>query len=168
VSGELDARALFAALADAGVRHVVIGGWAVNAHGYVRTTKDIDLCPAPDRENLERLARLLVSLESRQLGLEDFAAAELPGDPTDPESLALGGNFRVETKLGIVDLMQWLDSTEGELEYADLVRTAVAAEPFGIPIRVCSLDHLIAMKRRADRERDRDDLRHLEAGCEPT
>ena len=140
---------------------MVVGGWAVNAHGYLRTTRDIDLCPAPDRANLERLATLLIELDSRQLGLEDFEDAELPGDPTDPESLAAGGNFRVETKLGILDLMQWLDSVDGELEYEDLVRTAVRAEPFGIPLSVCSFEHLIAMKRRADRDRDRDDLRHL-------
>lgn len=161
MSRELDARGLFEALADAGVEYIVVGGWAVNAHGYLRTTKDIGLCPAPDRENLERLARLLIVLESRQLGLEDFEDAELPGDPTDPESLAAGGNFRVETKLGILDLMQWLDSADGELEYDDLARTAISAEPFGVPLLVCSLEHLVAMKRRADRERDRDDLRHL-------
>jgi len=161
VTRELDARALFGALAEAGVEHVVVGGWAVNAHGYLRTTRDIDLCPAPDRPNLERLARLLIVLEARQLGLEGFEEAELPGDPTDPESLAAGGNFRVETKLGVLDLMQWLDSVDGELEYDELARTAISAEPFGIPLSVCSLEHLVAMKRRADRDRDRDDLRHL-------
>lgn len=161
MSEQLDARALFAALAEAEVQHVVVGGWAVNAHGYIRTTKDIDLCPAPDRENLERLASLLVALESRQLGLDDFDQAELPGDPTDADSLARGGNFRVETRLGILDVMQWLDSADGELEYEDLARSGVQAEPFGIPVTVCSLEHLVAMKRRADRERDRDDLRHL-------
>lgn len=161
MSEALDARALFAALADAGVRTVVIGGWAVNAHGYVRTTKDIDVCPDPEAGNLERLAALLRSLGARQLGLDGFDAAELPGDPTDARSLAQGGNFRVETELGVLDLMQWLDSSEGELEYETLAASALAAEPFGIPVQVCSLEHLVAMKRRADRERDRDDLRHL-------
>lgn len=161
MSEALDARALFAALANARVRTVVIGGWAVNAHGYVRTTKDIDVCPDPEAGNLERLAALLRSLGARQLGLEGFDASELPGDPTDARSLARGGNFRVETELGVLDLMQWLDSSEGELEYETLAASAISAEPFGIPVQICSLEHLVAMKRRADRERDRDDLRHL-------
>ena len=35
--------ALAAALERAGVRYLVAGGLAVNAHGYVRYTKDVDL-----------------------------------------------------------------------------------------------------------------------------
>jgi hypothetical protein len=57
--------------------------------------------------------------------------------------------------------MQWVDSTDGELGYDELVADAVVAEPWGIPVRVCSLDRLIAMKRRAGRPRDEDDLAHL-------
>ena len=32
-------------LHEAGVDHVVIGGFAVIAHGVVRTTTDLDICP---------------------------------------------------------------------------------------------------------------------------
>ena len=73
----------------------------------------------------------------------------------------------METSLGILDLMQWVDSADGELGYAELATSDVSAEPFGIPITVCSLEHLIAMKRQGDRERDRDDLRHLLGGQAP-
>ena len=39
----LDAmRVASAALKSAGVRHVVVGGLAVGAHGYPRATKDVD------------------------------------------------------------------------------------------------------------------------------
>lgn len=53
-----DAAALFARLHQAGVRYIVIGGFAVIAYGAQRLTKDLDICPAPDRENLIRLAQL--------------------------------------------------------------------------------------------------------------
>ena len=37
-----------AELKISGVDHVLIGGLAVNAHGVIRSTKDIDICPSPD------------------------------------------------------------------------------------------------------------------------
>lgn len=75
---------LIATLADAGVRYVLIGGLAVAAHGYPRATKDLDIVPAPDRPNLERLAALLRTLDAQHHGLGDFDPSELPFDPLDP------------------------------------------------------------------------------------
>lgn len=159
---DLDPRAVFERLAAARVRYVIIGGWAVNAHGYRRFTGDIDICPDPQRENLERLARLLADLNAQQLGLDDFAAHELPGDPTDPDSLAQGGNFRTATDIGIVDVMQWVSGADEELTYARLADDAVHTAVFGIPVAVCSLSALIEMKRAAGRPRDLEDLEALE------
>ena len=50
---------LIAALADAGIEYVLIGGLAVGAHGFPRATKDLDIVPNPDAANLKRLATLL-------------------------------------------------------------------------------------------------------------
>ncbi len=156
-----DPQAIFERLHEAGVRHVVVGGWAVNAHGYQRYTGDVDICPDPEPGNLGRLAAVLRALDARQLGLEDFGVDELPGDPTDPESLAQGGNFRVETRLGTVDVLQWLAADDGEVEFGDLADGAVTAEVFGTPVTVCSLEALLSMKRAAGRPKDLDDLEAL-------
>jgi hypothetical protein len=71
VSSGFDGGALFDALARAGVRFVVIGGFAVIAHGVIRTTEDLDICPDPDPENLRRLAALL-GAAARPQDLEDL------------------------------------------------------------------------------------------------
>lgn len=47
---------LIAVLFDGGVDYVLIGGLAVGAHGFPRATKDVDIVPAPDDANLNRLA----------------------------------------------------------------------------------------------------------------
>jgi len=65
VTGLPDLAALLAALHAAGVRHVVIGGVAVAAHGFVRATADVDLVPAPDPDNLLALGNALMLLEAR-------------------------------------------------------------------------------------------------------
>lgn len=38
--------AVLGALNAAGVRYLIVGGLAVNAHGYQRATMDLDLVPA--------------------------------------------------------------------------------------------------------------------------
>jgi hypothetical protein len=45
---------IVSALQSAGVRYIVAGGLAVNAHGYLRFTKDIDIVVQLVPENIER------------------------------------------------------------------------------------------------------------------
>ena len=62
---DLDIQGIFEQLGEAGVEYIVIGGVAVGFHGYVRATKDLDIVPAPDRRNLERLVGVLRALQTR-------------------------------------------------------------------------------------------------------
>ncbi len=142
---------------------MLIGGLAVNAYGVIRSTKDIDICPAPDHANLRRLAETLRDIGVRQLGVTDdgFAANEMPFDPTRVEDLAAGGNFRLETSLGAVDVMQWVPGIDADRAYDRLGPSSREAHAFGIPIRVCSLSDLRAMKRAAGRPQDLQDLADL-------
>lgn len=78
----LNPEPLLRALDDAGVRHIIIGGFAVNAHGVIRPSRDLDIVPDPDPGNLERLATLLDEIDARHVGLGDFDADEFPFDPT--------------------------------------------------------------------------------------
>ena len=74
-----------------------------------------------------------------------------------------GGNFRTLTDLGVLDLMQWVNGGDRELEYADLAADALSAEVLGLSISVCSLPVLLEMKRAAGRPKDLEDLEHLVA-----
>ena len=58
-------------------------------------------------DDLSRLAEALRVLKDEQLGVGDVEAKEMLCDPTDPESLAEGGNFRVMTDHGLIEVMQW-------------------------------------------------------------
>jgi hypothetical protein len=152
---------LLLTLARSPVRFIVIGGIAVGVHGYVRGTKDLDICPDPVRGNLVELAELLRTLGARQVELGDFAPKELPFDPVDPDDLAEGGNFRLRTDLGALDVMQWLPGIDADNAYAILEADAITVELRGQPVRVCSLAHLRRMKEAAQRPQDRLDLDNL-------
>ncbi|CAN5535771.1 hypothetical protein BH20ACT18_BH20ACT18_11290 [soil metagenome] len=146
----LDARRILHALAEHRVDYLVIGGLAVQAHGHVRTTQDVDLLPDPTPENLDRLAATLRSLRARPAGegpRPDFqldAAAILA---TDPLSL--------DTGAGGVDVHR---SPSGGQPFAVMRRRALTIEVVGLRVPVVGRDDLIAMKRAAGRPVDRGDV----------
>jgi hypothetical protein len=161
VTEALDPIPLLRFLEERGVEHIVIGGFAVNAHGFIRASKDLDIAPNPSRENLNRLATALRDLHAKNTEGEDFEHGEFPLDPTLVEDLEQGGNFRLQTDLGELDVMQWIAGLDGDDPYAKLIEQAIEGQPDGVRVRVCSLEHLRAMKLAAGRPRDLDDLKHL-------
>lgn len=149
---------IFAALARHRVEYAVIGGVAVQAHGHVRATNDVDIVVAPEQQNLERLAGALVALRARLLGVD----AHLLGiDPTDPDALREGANFALMTLGGRLDL--WTDPAElkGAAAWPELRARLLELLVEGVAVSVVGRDDLISMKRAADRPRDRDDITAL-------
>ncbi len=161
MSDALDPVPLLEYLHARGVEHVVIGGLAVSAHGYVRPSKDLDIVPNPSRENLERLAAALLDANTIDAEASDFDRAEIPMSATRVEDLSQGGNFRLVTSLGDLDVLQWVSGIEADDLYAELYPHTLVGNVEGIPIRVCGLEHLLAMKRAAGRPQDIEDLKRL-------
>lgn len=154
---ELDIQGLLRHLDEANVEFVVIGGVAVGFHGYVRATKDLDVVPAPDAPNLERLVTVLRALDAELDGAGEFEASELP-DPLDADTLGLGGNWVLQTRLGRFDVMQWFGDSE---LWGMLSPAALEVDLDGTQIRVASYEDLVALKRQAGRPSDLEDLERL-------
>lgn len=136
---------------------MVIGGVAVGFHGHVRATKDVDVVPASSEENLEKLARVLERLEAVVEGANEFEPGELP-DPLDPQTLALRGNWVLLTRLGRLDLMQWLGDAP---LWEELSPSAVEEKIGGIPIKFVGYEDLVRLKELAARPEDVADLKRL-------
>ncbi len=146
---ELDIRGILGELAQEGVEFLVIGGVAVGFHGYVRATKDVDVVPAPEPQNLARLARVLRRLDAEIEGAQEFTSEELP-DPLDPDALALGGNWVLRTRLGRFDIMQWIGD---DPLWEKLSPAALEDEIDGLAVKVVSYEDLVALKEQAGRPR---------------
>jgi len=56
-----DFRDLLVCLADEGADFLLVDGYALAVHGYVRATDDLDVLVRPTRENARRVFRALVS-----------------------------------------------------------------------------------------------------------
>ncbi len=150
-----DPRRIFEALARHGVDYIVIGGVAVIAHGHTRNTRDVDLMAAPHRANLERLAAVFRELHARLSGVD---AHLLDIDVHDPNTLAGGASFTMETDAGGLD---YLNDVPGAAPYDELRERALVVELDGLSIPVVGLDDLIRMKERSGRPQDLSDIAAL-------
>lgn len=147
-------------LATAEIRFVLVGGLAVNAWGYVRGTRDVDIVPEPSPENLARLTALL-----EELGGKVEVGGRLLDSSAITTFLKTGDRMLVTTKLGPVDVLQGLPQVP---RFEELDGAATEVEVGGALIRVCSLEHLLDMKRASQRTGDRADIEALEAAQEPS
>lgn len=71
------------ALNDAGARYVLIGGFAVMAHGATRFTKDIDLLVDDDPSNVAKVKRALGVLADSPAALIRTKDTDRPQDAID-------------------------------------------------------------------------------------
>jgi hypothetical protein len=113
--------------------------------------------PAPDAANLERLARVLRQLDAEVEGAQEFESDELP-DPLDSDALALGGNWVLTTRLGRLDVMQWLGD---DLLWEKLSPSAIQDQIGDIPVKFVSYEDLVELKELASRPEDLTDLERM-------
>ncbi len=136
---------LLAAFADAGVEYAVVGGVAVNMHGYVRATHDLDLFIRPTEENARAAYRALLALGVPLSGIE-------PNDLLVEEE-----NLRFGPEEDHIDILPSI----GEMPFEQVWRNRVEAEVDGLSIPFISKADLIANKRQVGRLRNLADAEEL-------
>lgn len=162
---EFDPVAMLRALVEHQVDFVLVGGIAARLRGAPLLTQDVDVTPATDRPNLERLAGALAALEGR---LRTATEPEGLPFPFDPALLESGSVWNMTTKHGDLDLVMNPAGTSG---YRDLLAGAdlltVALDP-ALEVRVASLADVIRSKEAAGRAKDRASLPLLRRTLEET
>lgn len=151
---ELSGPDLAGVVADAnavGLPHVVIGGFSVIYHGFIRATRDSDLLVPDGPEADEAILRFLD--RSRAVRLAD-------GKQLDAADVAGRQHLRVNTRHGIVDIMR---GGLPPLDYDTVAARATRDDWAGEPIRVAALESVVGFKRLAGRLQDRVDLEELRA-----
>lgn len=139
-----DLRELCRELNQRGAKYIVIGGFAMRAAEYNRSTMDVDLLVAADLENEAKVFSALSTLP-------DNAARELqPGELQKYNVIRIGDEI-------VVDLMR----LAAGIDYAEAARDVVVREVDGVPIPFASPRLLWRMKAVTHREKDADDLLFL-------
>lgn len=139
-------------LADHRVDFLLVGGVAARLRGAPLLTEDVDITPATDRSNLERLAIALDALQGRLRTETEPEGIAFPFDPNLLESAAV---WTLTTRYGDLDLVI---SPSGTTGYGDLARSAdrlkIAIDP-EVSVMVASLADIIRSKEAAGRDKDR-------------
>ena len=128
------------------VDYVMVGGWAVNLHGYIRATIDLDIWILADQHNAQKVFSALSS----------FGA---PLQNVTPEDFAIEGTiFQIGVAPCRIDIINKIDG----LTFSDASSRAVTTVIDGVPVRILSLDDLIVNKRASGRTKDLADAEMLE------
>ncbi len=149
-----------AALNRAGVRYLVAGGVAVNAHGYLRLTHDLDLVVHLDAANVRAALDALSDLGYRPIlpvRAEAFADPDVRRGWIETRGLEVFSLTTDRRPSLTVDIFAAEPFDFGEEYAAALVGTLAP----GLSVPFVRLPTLIAMKERSGRTRDLDDVEHL-------
>ena len=139
---------LLASLLKNQVEFIVIGGYSVIFHGYMRTTGDMDIWLKPDNQNKEKLKAAL-----KEFGIEKSALAPL--DKVDfTEALA----FHIDKEPERIDFLTKVNLVS--FEEANTMR--VISEIDGMSIPFLHLNHLILSKMNTGRTKDMADIEELQ------
>jgi len=122
-----------------------VGDVAVNVHGYMRATNDLDLFIRPTEENARAAFGALLTLGAPLEGLQ-------PDDLLDDE-----GNLRFGPAEDHIDIL----ASIGEMTFDQVWRNRVETEMEGLSIPFISKSDLIDNKRQVGRLRDLADAEEL-------
>jgi len=139
-------------LLAAGVEYVVVGGVAVNAHGFVRNTRDLDIFIRPTEDNARATFHALTALGAP---LESLHFTDL---------LTEDAQFQLDTEHGRIDLL----TSIGEMRFDQVWRNRVDVEIDGVTVHFISRQDLIENKRQVGRLIDLADVEQLTLIPEPT
>ena len=132
-------------LASAKIEYLIVGGYAVSYHGYPRPTGDLDVWVDMNVATATKLVDALATFGFGNAG----ATKELFLTPG-----------RV-VRMGVPPVrIEVLNSITG-VAFADCYLRKTTADLDGVSVTLISRDDLIANKTAADRDKDRNDVKHL-------
>lgn len=141
-----DYRDLLQALAAEKVRFLLVGAYALAAHGYPRATMDIDIWVLPDPDNADAVLRAL-----RRFGapLHDLTKKDLEKENTV---------FQIGVAPRRIDII----TAASGLRFEETFARSLAVEIEGLNLRIPSIADLIINKRASGRTKDLADAEALE------
>jgi predicted nucleotidyltransferase len=150
---------IFREFEDNGIRYVVVGGVAVNLHGYVRLTVDLDIMVDLSEENLLKILQVMDKL------------GYTPRVPVNPHELLSEEkrNEWIEKKGAVVftfidpnALFRHIDIfLSNPMDFEKTCRNKEVIAIGNTKVPVASIDDLMKMKAASGRPRDMEDIQHL-------
>lgn len=152
--------AIVKALNDAGVEYLIVGGLAVNAHGYERLTVDVDLVIGLQRENILRGLQALLAIGYRMsipVTPEEFSRPELRDQWRRDKNMLVLHLQSDQHRRTPVDIFVH-EPFDFRLEHGRAKWETLGS---GAQVPIVCYETLLAMKRQAGRPKDMLDIEAL-------
>lgn len=133
------------------VKYMIVGGEAVIFYGYARLTGDIDFFYERSKENAEKLLNVLLA----------FWNGSVPGLSGGEELLEPGLILQFGVPPNRIDLINQISGVAFDDAWPSR-RTVALTGPSATVIHYLGLQSLIQNKKASGREKDLDDVQHLE------
>jgi predicted nucleotidyltransferase len=142
-----DYRDMLHVLSEEKVKFILVGAYALAAHGYPRATMDIDIWVMPSPENADAVIRALSRFGAPLHNL------------TKEDLLEDGTIFQIGVAPRRIDIITTASGLQFETTYQNSIPVTIE----GIEVRIPSIDDLILNKRAIARTKDLADAEALES-----
>ena len=139
---------LLVALNQDAIEYIIVGGYAVNFHGYRRTTGDIDIWIKPDNDTK---AKIIVVL--RKLGVKENILEELKGMDFTKPLVFIDGEEPYK-----IDFMTYVSG----VKFEDAWPKRILAKLDNISVPFIQFNQLILTKISSNRLKDKADVEELQ------
>ncbi len=142
-----DYKEMLHALSNEKVKFLLVGAYAMAAHGYPRATMDIDIWIMPSPENADAVMRAL-----RRFGspLHNLTRKDLQTD---------GTIFQIGVAPRRIDII----TTASGLQFKEVYNRSMPLKIEGIDVRIPLIDDLIRNKKASGRTKDLADAEALQS-----
>ncbi len=150
---------IFQQLNKKDVKYLVVGGLAVNFHGYSRFTADIDVIIELEDKNIKKIISMLLSFGFKSklpVNPEDFANSEIRKDWINNKNMKAFNFYKENDIISEFDIVITEDT-----DFTKKYLRKIEYEIDGVKIPVISIDDLIEMKLIANRSIDKIDIEKL-------
>ena len=135
-------------LAESKVLYIMVGGFAVNMHGYLRSTQDVDIWIKDEPDNRVKLGKAM-----KIFGYESLNWKEMQFVPG-------WTNFYIGNGM-VLDILINMKGLEG-YSFDQCLQMATIAEIENVRVPFLHINQLIANKKAVNRSKDQIDVMELE------
>lgn len=126
------------------VKYILVGGYAVILHGYIRSTADMDIWVKKTKKNFDKLNRAL-----NEFGAPSINEKEFLGNQYDVWGIGKEPNR--------IEIMSELKGVTFETAYKE----SIFYQQDNLKIRFIHFNHLLDAKKAAGRFKDKNDIEQL-------
>lgn len=141
-------------LNNAGVKYAIVGGVAVNLHGHIRMTADLDIIIAQEEGNIANVVTTLI---------ESGFVCKIPVDPMGLADSKTRNDWINNKNMKALNFYRGIEEVDlvvaSPVKYEDAKKIILAVKDTDYPI--VSKEDLIKMKEVTGRDHDKDDIRKL-------